>query len=109
MIKPASLKHLSRSSRALYRRIQDDYELGEHHLRLLQLLCEALTRAEKAQALLDEGALMVTDRFGQLKPHPMIAVKRDAEIAASRLLRELDLDNDAVPDVRPPRIQGRYA
>jgi phage terminase small subunit len=103
------LKGLSRRQRVLFRKVTEDYELGEHHLRILQLLCRALDRADQAQALLDEDGIVIEDRWGQKKPHPAVAIRRDAEISAARLLRELDLDNDAVADIRPPRLQGRYA
>jgi phage terminase small subunit len=103
------VRHLSKRSRALYRRIQSDYELGDHHRRLLQLLCEALDRADAAQAAINEHGLTCEDRFGQTKPRPEVAIKRDAEVSAARLLREIDLDASTISDVRPPRIAGRYA
>jgi hypothetical protein len=103
------LRGLSRRGRALYRKVLDNYELAEHHERILLLLCESLDRADAAQAALDEHGLTMEDRFGQIKPRPEVAIKRDAEVSAARLLRELDLDASTIPDVRPPRIQGRYA
>jgi P27 family predicted phage terminase small subunit len=108
MTEAIAVKRLSRRSKALYRRIVDDYELGPHHLRLLELFCEALDRAEAAQAEIDEHGITTQDRFGQTREHPAVKTKRDAEVAAARLLRELDLDDEPAPDVRPPRVPGRY-
>jgi hypothetical protein len=58
---------LSRRSRALYKRITGDYELGDHHCRILQLLCEALDRAEAAQDEIAEHGILTTDRFGRTR------------------------------------------
>jgi phage terminase small subunit len=77
-------------------------------VRLLELLCQALDRAEAAQAEIAAHGILCEDRFGQAREHPAVKVKRDAEIAAARLLRELSLDDEAVAEVRPPRIHGRY-
>jgi P27 family predicted phage terminase small subunit len=103
------LQGLSRRSRALYRRITEDYELGPHHERILQLLCEALDRAEAAQAEIAQHGITDTDRYGQVREHPAVKTKRDAEVTAARLLRELDLDAEVATQSRPPRIAGRYA
>lgn len=80
-----------------------EYELGQHHVKLLTLLCEALDRGEHARETIAASGAYVRDRFGQLKAHPAVAVERDARIAVARLTRELDLDGDPAPDPRPPR------
>lgn len=104
MTTPNPPKALSRQSKVLWRAIVADYDLEGHHLRLLRLFLEALERAEAAQALIDEAGVTVTDRFGQTKPHPAVAIKRDAETAAARLLRELDLEGEPGPSPRPPGL-----
>jgi P27 family predicted phage terminase small subunit len=104
-MKPTPPKHLSRKTKGLYRRVLEEYELEPHHTRILQLLCEALDRAEDAQRVIDEDGITTKDRFGQLKPHPAVAIKRDAEVAAARLLRELDLEGEPDPSPRPPALR----
>lgn len=99
--------HLSLKMRRFYKHIVETFELEQHHLELLRLLCEALDRAEQArQTLADEG-LYVDGRFGK-KAHPAAAIERDSRLAAARLLRELDLDAEPAPEVaRPPQLR-RY-
>jgi hypothetical protein len=70
---------------------------------LLTLLAEALDRSADAQRILDADGLLTTDRFGQQHAHPMVGVTLDAEVSAARLLRELDLDGESLPDPRMPR------
>jgi phage terminase small subunit len=97
-------QHLSKPSRTFFRHVAAEYDLDQHHLKLLGLLCEALDRGEQArQAIAADGAYL-PDRFGQLKAHPGVAVERDARIAVARLTRELDLDGEPAPDPRPHRL-----
>jgi len=61
-----------------------------------------------ASALIAEQGLTVTDRHGQVRPHPAVAIERDSRVAFVRVLRELGLSDEA-NDSRPPRLTGRYA
>ena len=79
------------------------YELEPPQLRILQLLGEALDRADRAQKILDKDDVVVVDRFGQRKAHPAVGIKRDAEVVAARMVRELALEDEAMPDPRLPR------
>lgn len=107
MIPPKAPKHFSRESKALWRSVLEEFDLEPQHRRILRLLCEALDRAAAAQGILNAEGLVATDRFGQKRAHPMVAVKRDAEIASARLLRELNLEGEALPDPRLPRQPAR--
>lgn len=102
-------KHLSRSSKALYRRTVADYGLsGEAHaLEVLRLACEALDRCEEARQAIDSDGAIVPDRFGTPKAHPAVGIERDARIAAMRAFRELSLDADGgAGEPRVPRPTG---
>lgn len=99
-------RHLSTRSGRFYRRIVKDYALEAHHEELLRRCCEAMDRADEARELLEADGLTVTDRYGQVKPHPCVNIERDARLHVARLLRELDLEGEPSPDPRPPRRGG---
>jgi len=103
---PAPPDHLSDSASTWWQQVVAEYDLGPHHLRLLQAACEAWDRMQQArQALADHGALTFTDERGVIRAHPAEAMERNARIAFARLVRELDLDTGAPPEsARPPAI-----
>jgi P27 family predicted phage terminase small subunit len=91
---PPPPAHLSPSAAQWWRTTLDRYVLQEHHLRLLQLACEAWDRAQKAREQLEQEGLTVEGREGGIRPHPCVAIERDARLAVARLVRELDLDTE---------------
>jgi P27 family predicted phage terminase small subunit len=93
---PQPPAHLSPSARQWWQTTVDRYRLEEHHLRLLQLACEAWDRCEQARQQIERDGLTIAGREGG-RPHPCVAIERDARLAVARLLRELDLD------IEPPR------
>lgn len=105
--RPKPPAHLSQATRKWWRLIVDEYELGPHHLRVLQAACEAWDRQQEARERLAADGAYITDRFGQLRPHPALAVERDSRIAFIRAVRELALDDSEPEPPRPPRIGGR--
>jgi P27 family predicted phage terminase small subunit len=106
---PAAPAHLRLETRRWWRQIVADYELESHHLRLFQAVCESWDEYRSATEVVRRDGQTVVDRFGQLKPHPLIAVARDARIAFYRGLRELALDVSAPAESRPPGIRGIHA
>ena len=100
-------EHLSESSRAWWAGIVAEYELEAHHLRLLTLAGEAWDRGQEARETLANDGTYFTNKVGEPRAHPAVAVERDSRIAYARLLRELDLDGHPEPDTRPPRIRTR--
>ena len=100
--------YLRPTTRKWWRNVVGEWELDEHHRRLLTLACESWDRGQQARGVLKRKGAYYVDRFGQPKDHPAVAVERDARIAFARLLRELDLDTQPPPESsRPPR--ARYA
>jgi P27 family predicted phage terminase small subunit len=97
---PQPPSHLSPSARQWWVTVVQDYVLQEHHLRLLQLACEAWDESEQAREQLEREGLTVPGREGGIRPHPCVAIRRDARLAVARLVRELDLDTE-------PPVSGR--
>ncbi len=72
---PTAPKHLSRRSKAFWRRVLTEYVLEVHHVELLLRACEAMDRADEARKQLDAEGLTVVDRYGQVKPHPCASIE----------------------------------
>jgi hypothetical protein len=97
----AAPKHLSRSSAALWRRIQREIDLEPHEIPLLKAFCESVDRAEEARRAVEQEGAYYRDFRGQPKPHPALREERDSRLAASPPLAfcaSCDL-----PTARPPR------
>ena len=90
---PPAPKHLSPESRALWRKVVEDYQLEEHALRLLRLACESLDEAEDARLVLKKEGLTVETEHG-VKTHPAVAVRRHAKQAYIQHLRALGINED---------------
>lgn len=99
--------HLADPTATWWAKVVDAYELEDHHVRLLTLAAESWDRSQQAREAIAEHGLTYTDRFGQPHSRPEVNVERDARIAFARLMRELDLDGDPLPDPRPPRRGAR--
>jgi len=109
-VPPQPPAHLSASAQQWWQATVDRFELEEHHLRLLQLACEGWDRAQTARELLDREGLTIPGREGGIRPHPAVAIERDARLAVARLVRELDLDVGPPPSQRmwpPPLLSNR--
>ena len=98
-------KHLTAASKRFYEQVSNDYVLESHHLRLLQLLCEAFDRGQEARKILAaEGLTVVDSKLGIKRPHPCISIERDSRTAVARLTRELNLSEEP-DDSRPPSLR----
>jgi P27 family predicted phage terminase small subunit len=105
---PPPPAHLSASAALWWRTTVDRYVLEEHHVRILQLVCEAWDEAQKARQQVAQDGLTLPGREGGLRPHPCVSIERDARLAVMRLLRELDLDTEAPVSERigPPPLRS---
>lgn len=74
------------------------YRLEPHHVRLLTLAAEAWDRKQQARRALVKHGTTYTDRFGQPRARPEIAIERDSCLAFARLVRELGLKELEPPD-----------
>jgi P27 family predicted phage terminase small subunit len=103
---PRAPEGLKSRSQRLWGAVNKDFELAPHELALLEEACRALDRADQARELVDEKGPVVSDRFGQLRAHPALAIERDMRGLFVRCLRELGLDPSTI-DTRPLRLKGR--
>lgn len=90
-MKPPS--HLKKPARDMWASISADYDVSDGAgLSLLQAACESFQRASEARAIIDKAGAVVTDRFGQEKPHPAVGIERDSRAAMVSALRALRLE-----------------
>jgi phage terminase small subunit len=90
--------------------VHQDYDLEEHHSRLLTMACEAWDRAREAREIMAKDGIFVGGREAAVRPHPCIAIERDSRIAFARLVAQLNLDGEPSeidPNVRAARRSTR--
>ena len=87
-----SPQHLRPDTAAWYEAVLREFDLEEHHKRLLRMACEAWDAAQAAREAVAKHGMVYDDRFGQPRLRPEVNVERDARISFARLLRELAID-----------------
>jgi len=100
-------KHLSRTAKAWWKKIQDEYGIEDQAGQLLLVTAlEAFDRMKQAAAQIEEDGPQVQDRFGQLKAHPLLTVERDSRAQMLAALKQLNLDLEPLRDApgRPPGV-----
>lgn len=89
-IVPDSPKHLNAAGRNLYQRLCLEFELeGEDSLTLATLAAEAADRETQCRRKIRDEGLTITDRFGQPKAHPALAVEHKARTQLAAILAQL--------------------
>jgi phage terminase small subunit len=91
MPEPKPPEHLSKRSKAFWRRIVARYELETEHFEVLRKALEASDRADEAGELLRSEVLTIVDRYGQVKAHPAAMVELQNRSAFLRLIEALKL------------------
>lgn len=89
---------------AWVRKIIDGWALEDHQMKVLRAAAEAWDRREQARELLARDGLTYKNRFGDIKPHPAVAIERDSRLSFIRAVRELNLDMEP-PESRPPALK----
>lgn len=104
-MKNSAPKHLSRAAKAWYRSLTDEYGIEDQAGKLLlQTALEAFDRMKAAAKRINADGDAVEDRFGQVKPHPLLNAERDARSQMLAALKQLNLDLEPLRDGpgRPP-------
>ena len=104
--------HLRPDTKAWWLHVHAGWRLEEHHSRLLTMAAEAWDRACEAREILAKDGIVIGGREAAVRPHPCIAIERDARIAFARLVAQLNLDGDTAavtvdPNVRAARRSTR--
>ena len=96
--------HLTKEAKTIWRTLVKEYGIVDSGgLEILRQGMEAFDRAEKCRVSIDKVGLVVKDRFGAVRPHPLIACERDARAAYLQALKQLNLDVQSLKDIgRPP-------
>lgn len=89
---PPPPAHLRAETRDWWTRIVDEYDLPPHSLRILETACDAFDRMVQARETLAKEGPTFTNRFGEPRTHPSVAIERDSRVAFIRAIRELCLD-----------------
>ena len=101
---PKPPAHLAAATRKWFAGVVADYDLDDHHLRLLTLAGESWDRGQQARVILAKEGLTFVDRLGTPRARPEVGIERDSRISFARLLRELGLDS-APEAPRPPSLR----
>ena len=98
--------HLSDEAKKIWKDILAEYSIEDAAgLRILRVSLESFDRAQSARQAIDGEGMTVQDKFGQTKPHPLLAIERDSRAAFLAGLKALNLDLEPLRDKpgRPPR------
>ncbi|MDX9788032.1 MAG: hypothetical protein RBT11_14705 [Desulfobacterales bacterium] len=97
--------HLSSESKQIWNDIIVEHGINDPAgLRILRVACESFDRAQSARTQIDLDGLTILDKWGQIKPHPLLACERDSRAAFLAGLKALSLDLEPVKAIgRPPR------
>ena len=107
MKNPAAPRTLSTEARRWWRRLVNEYAIeDEAGVLILQTALEAHDRMRDCQRAITQDGASIKDRWGQVKPHPLLSAERDARAAMLAALKALNLDLEPLKD-RPGRPAGR--
>lgn len=97
-------RHLSKEARQIFRGLCGEYGIEDvAGLKILRVALEAFDRAQAARVAIDKDGMTVFDKAGQIKPHPLLPVERDARAAFLAGLKALNLDLEPIRGIgRPP-------
>jgi len=90
---PKAPTHLDTVERALWRSLTSAHRFDDaSSLVLLRTALEAHMRARRCREAIDDEGEAIRDRFGQIKPHPLLPAERDARSGFLHAMKILGLD-----------------
>lgn len=92
---PKPPAHLSKESKRLWNEICAEFVFDDAaSLSVLQTALEARDRLTECRERINAEGLTCTDRFGQVRPHPLLAAERDARSGVLQGFKSLGLSPD---------------
>jgi|ERR1017187_6820293 phage terminase small subunit len=91
---------LSKEASDLREKLIRTYEIQAHDSRrvlLVDVVVETFERLKQAQRAIAREGLTVTDRFKQIKPHPLLECEEHARMALIKALASLKLPDNPIP------------
>lgn len=86
---PVGTVELSPAAASVFAEIAAQWELSAPVRAILRLACEAMTKAEQAEAITVVEGMTIGDAKGAAKPHPAALLARDYRAQASANLQRL--------------------
>ncbi len=74
------------------------HRLTEPQRHILTLAGEAWDRSAQARRVLERDGLVFLDRFGQPRPRPEVMIEKEAKVLFAKLLKELRIDEEILPE-----------
>lgn len=96
-------KGLSKTMKAWWESLNDQYILEDHQLHLLRAACFAWDRMMEAKASLDKYGLFYNDKYGAPHARPETVVEKQSRLDFARIVKQLGFDE---PDNPPGRRPG---
>jgi hypothetical protein len=98
-----SINHLTAEAKKIFRAVAAEYQIEDvAGLRILRVALESFDRAQAARKQINKDGMCFRDRYGQLKPHPLLAAERDSRAAFLSGLKALNLDVEPIKGIGRP-------
>ncbi len=92
-------RHFSKEAKGLWKNILSEYDIEDSAgLAILQTALEAFDRLKEAQKEIERNGMTMRDRWGQVKPNPLLPVERDSRAQFLQGLKALNLDLEPLRD-----------
>lgn len=89
---PQPPSHLSASAKKFWREICGEFVLEVQDLRRLEIACTSLDRGSQSRVAIKKDGPTIVDRFGQVRPHPAVAIERDSAKLYLQAIRQMGVD-----------------
>jgi P27 family predicted phage terminase small subunit len=100
-------KHLSKEAKKIWKEILAEYSIDDAAgLKILRVALESYDRTQAAREAINKDGMTVTDKFNQIKSHPLLPIERDSRAAFLSGLKALNLDLEPLRN-GPGRPGGR--